>query len=212
MFCASLPSLIRERRVTCISTARSNQKLLSNLMIFDKFFKTSIFFVSIFQNGGVRTFMDSHIDSLDLRILSELIKDARKPLLEISRALKVAHGTVNARLAKLKRAGVVRGAHLDVDFTKLGFTLTALIGIKVQQAGQHKDVIASLKKFPDVVEAHYTTGTYSLLIKVVARDIGGLHTFLSERLQTIPGIHSTETFMVLDSPIERNFTPSLKLP
>ena len=63
--------------------------------------------------------------------------------------------------AKLKRLGFVRGSHLDVDWPKLGFGLEAVIGVQVQQAGQHKEVIKALGRLPEVVEAHYTTGQYS---------------------------------------------------
>ena len=149
--------------------------------------------------------MDSQIDSLDQKILTELMKDARTPLLEISRKLKLAHGTVNARFARLKRLGYVRGARLEVDLGKLGFGLMVIVGIRVQLASQHKDVIKALQRFPEVLEAHYTTGVYSLLVKVVARDLRDLHAFLAEKLQPVEGIHSTETFLVLDSPIARPF-------
>jgi len=149
--------------------------------------------------------MDSQIDSLDRKILAELMKDARMPLLEISRKLKVAHGTVNARYARLKRSGIVSGARLEVDPAKLGFGLMVLVGVRVQLAHQHKDVVKALQRFPEVLEAHYTTGGYSLLVKVVARDIHDLHAFLAEKMQSIEGVHSTETFLVLDSPIQRPF-------
>lgn len=149
--------------------------------------------------------MDVHLDSLDRKILAELMQDARIPLLEVSRKLKVAPGTVNARHSRLKRLGFILGARLEVDLAKLGFGLMVLVGIRVQLAHQHKDVARALELLPEVLEAHYTTGGYSLLVKVVARDIQDLHGFLAEKLQTITGIHSTETFLVLDSPIARAF-------
>ncbi len=135
--------------------------------------------------------------------MAKLRGDARRPLLEISKELKVAHGTINTRFRKMQASGLIRGARLEFDYLKLGFGLTALIGITVSQAGQHKSVIQHLHKMPEVLEAHYTTGQYSLLIKVLLKDIADLHGFLSEKLQTISGVHSTETFLVLDTPIER---------
>jgi len=142
-------------------------------------------------------------DSLDRKILSRLREDARKPLLEISKELKVAHGTVNARFRKMQEAGVIRKARLEFDTKTLGFGLTAFIGITVSQAGLHKTVTQSLQKFSEALEVHYTTGQYSLLVKVLLRDIQELHVFLSQKLQTIPGVQSTETFVVLDTAIER---------
>ncbi|MCA2962233.1 MAG: Lrp/AsnC ligand binding domain-containing protein [Silvanigrellales bacterium] len=149
--------------------------------------------------------MDENIDSLDRKILAELMSDARIPLLEVARKLKVAPGTVNARHARLKRLGFIRGARLEVDLGKLGFGLMVLVGIRVQLAHQHKEVVRALERHPEVLEAHYTTGGYSLLVKVVARDIQDLHAFLADKLQSISGVHSTETFLVLDSPIARSF-------
>jgi Lrp/AsnC family transcriptional regulator for asnA, asnC and gidA len=146
---------------------------------------------------------DYQIDSLDRKILAELLEDARKPYLDIARRLKVAHGTVNSRVRKMHQQGLISGTRIEVDHHKLGFQVRAIIGIKVTQAAQHKDVERSLAKFPEVIEAHYTTGAYSLLVKVVVRNMTELHHFLADRLQAIPGVHATETFVVLDSPIER---------
>jgi Lrp/AsnC family transcriptional regulator for asnA, asnC and gidA len=129
---------------------------------------------------------DYQIDSLDRKILAELLEDARKPYLDIARRLKVAHGTVNSRVRKLHAQGIVNGTRIEVDRRKLGYLVQALIGIKVTQAGQHKDVERSLARFPEVIEAHYTTGVYSLLIKVVVKTMPDLHHFLADRLQGIP--------------------------
>ena len=146
---------------------------------------------------------DWQIDSLDRKILAALLEDARTPYLEIARKTKVAHGTIHSRISKMQKSGIISGNRIEVDYKKLGYNVHAMIGIKVTQAGQHKDVEKALQKLPEVTEVHYTTGSYSLLIKVSMRGMSELHEFLADRLQAITGVHATETFVILNSPVNR---------
>jgi Lrp/AsnC family transcriptional regulator, regulator for asnA, asnC and gidA len=152
--------------------------------------------------------MTSDIDALDLSILEYLQVDSRRPYLEIARNLNVSGGTVHARINKMKELGIIRGSKLIIDYEKLSFSIFAFVGVKLAKAGSAKEVQTSLKAIPEIVEIHYTTGTYSLLLKVVARSMSDLYRLLSTSLQRIDDIQSTETFVVLNTPLVRD--PFLK--
>lgn len=143
------------------------------------------------------------LDDLDKQILVELQKDSRKPFQEISRDLIVSGGTVHVRVNKMKEEGIIKGSRIIVDPIRLGYNVCAYIGINLHNAGDTTQVIEQLKNMGEIVEAHYTTGSYSLFIKVLAKNIQNLHHFLIEKLQTITQIQSTETLISLDSIIER---------
>ena len=143
------------------------------------------------------------IDNLDLQILSELQKDARKPYLEIARKLLVSGGTIHQRMEKMKEMGVVKGSRLLVDYKKLGHGVSILLGVHLRNAKDITAVIKKLQKLREVVETHYTTGNYALMIKVRVQDIDQFHHFLVNKLQVIEEIVSTESFICLNSPIDR---------
>lgn len=148
---------------------------------------------------------DSKFDPLDRKLIHALIVDARRPFLELAKEFKVSNATIHSRYRKLCELGVIEGTHARVNLKTLGFDLIAFIGIQVVQAGQHELVVQAIQKMPEVIETHYTTGRYSLLTKVIARDMDDLYLFLTKKIQKISSVASTETFMVLNSFIDREY-------
>lgn len=146
---------------------------------------------------------DTIIDQLDISILSELQKDARVSFQDLARQMAVSGGTIHVRYNKLRETGVVKGVRLMLDSQKLGYQISSFIGLNLKNAGDYKTVLSKLKEFPEVIEAHYTTGPYSLFIKILVKNTQDLHRFLIEELQAIPEIQSTETLISLDTPIDR---------
>jgi Lrp/AsnC family transcriptional regulator, regulator for asnA, asnC and gidA len=155
--------------------------------------------------------MDHELDNLDYEILRELQKDARRPFQEIARELIVSGGTIHVRFNKLKEAGVIKGSHLRLDPQKLGYDIMAFVGINLHNARDYKMVIEELKRLPEILEAHYTTGKYNIFLKILAQSTRGLHNFLIERIQLIPQIQSTETLISLEVPIQ-NDVPLIPAP
>lgn len=145
------------------------------------------------------------IDDLDRQILALLQRDARLPFLEIARKLIVSGGTIHQRVEKMKAAGVIRGARIELDEERLGLGVTVLIGLRLNSAKKVKAVLSRLEAFPEVVEAFYTSGNYALILKVQTSDIKAYHRFLVEKLQSIEAIQFTESFICLDQPIRRQF-------
>lgn len=143
------------------------------------------------------------IDSLDRKILEYLLRDARKPFIEIARELKVSGGTIHQRIDKLEKSGILKGYTAKIDRTKMGFTITAFIGIHLKAAKDSELVLKTLKSFPEVIETHFTSGAYSLMAKVSTTTMQAYYDFLTDKVQMIKEIQSTESFFSLHSPVER---------
>jgi Lrp/AsnC family transcriptional regulator for asnA, asnC and gidA len=144
------------------------------------------------------------IDKVDKQILRSLLEDSRRSFQDIARELIVSGGTIHVRANKLREAGIIKGSKIVVDYKRLGLEVTSFIGVNLNSAKDYSTVLPRLEKFPEVTEVYFTTGQYSLFIKVVAKNTRGLHLFLVEKLQNIKEIHSTETLISLDNPIHRD--------
>lgn len=143
------------------------------------------------------------IDKLDRQILSILMKDAKMPYTDIAKKLFVSGGTVHVRMRKLEQMGVVQEANLKVDYSQLGYDISAFIGIYLDKSSMYEQVIKSLKDIPEVVAAHYTTGNYAIFARVICKDTQHLREVLSGKVQSINGIQRTETFISLEESIDR---------
>jgi len=143
------------------------------------------------------------IDSLDRKILSILTKDARTPFLEVARECNVSGAAIHQRVQRLIRLGVISGSQLILEPKKLGYHTCAYIGIFLENASLFKDVSEKLIKIPEITQCHYTTGQYSMFIKVYTRDNEHLKDILADEIQAINGISRTETFISLDVLVNR---------
>ncbi|MFK7949864.1 MAG: winged helix-turn-helix transcriptional regulator [Saprospiraceae bacterium] len=142
------------------------------------------------------------IDKLDRQILSVLMEDAKTPYTDIAKKLYVSGGTIHVRMKKLEQMGIVKSASLDVDYTKLGYDICAFLGIYLDKSSLYTNVSVDLKKISEVVSAHYTTGLYNIFAKIICQDTDHLRIVLN-KIQRIEGIQRTETFISLESSIER---------
>ncbi|MEE9372385.1 MAG: Lrp/AsnC ligand binding domain-containing protein [Saprospiraceae bacterium] len=143
------------------------------------------------------------IDKIDRQIMSIMLQDAKTPYAEIGQKLFVSGGTVHVRLKKLMDQGIIQGSRLNVDFSKLGFDVIAFLGIYLAKSEMYNGVISELKDIPEVISAHYTTGTYSIFAKLICKDTIQLRDVLSTKIQKIDGIQRTETFISLEESINR---------
>lgn len=144
------------------------------------------------------------IDNLDKNILRILMDNARVSYAEIAKQYRVSPATIHVRVEKMRKAGIIKGARLKVDARKLGYDVTCFIGIILKQAGDYPRTLAKLEALPEVTEAFYTTGQYSIFIKVMVRSIDDLQQLLIERIQAIDEIQSTDTLISLQNPITRD--------
>ncbi len=144
------------------------------------------------------------LDETDRKILKKLLKDARTPYEEIARELIISGGTVHVRINKMKEAGIITGSKIKIDFSLLGYEVTSFIGVNLTSAKDYARALEKLKTFEEITDIYYTTGQYSLFIKVVTKSTKELHQFLLEKIQALKEIQSTETFISLDNPISRD--------
>ncbi|MFK8103252.1 MAG: Lrp/AsnC ligand binding domain-containing protein [Saprospiraceae bacterium] len=144
------------------------------------------------------------IDQIDREILSILMQDADIPFTKIAQKIHVSGGTVHVRMKKLKEVlGIVQGARLEIDYTKLGYDICAFLGIYLDKSSLYEEVAEELKRIPEVVSAHYTTGNYSIFAKIICKDTKHLRVVLHDKIQKISGIQRTETFISLEESINR---------
>lgn len=147
------------------------------------------------------------IDNLDRNILNALIDNARTPYAELAKNFHVSAGTIHVRVEKMKQAGIIQGTRVQINPKKLGYDVCCFIGIILKSAKDYPAALEKLEKLDEVVEAYYTTGHYSIFIKLMTQSIDDLQKVLINKIQTIEEIQSTETLISLQNPIMRGVKP-----
>ncbi|GHA66067.1 Lrp/AsnC ligand binding domain-containing protein [Pontibacter akesuensis] len=147
--------------------------------------------------------MNYEIDNLDKQILSLLMLDVMRPYTDIAKELGVSGGTIHVRMKKLSEMGVVKGAQLLVNPSAVGFDICAFIGVFLEKGSEYNETVAKMRDIPEIVELHYTTGSYSMFAKIICRDTNHLREVLNEKLQSIAGVQRTETLISLEESINR---------
>lgn len=143
------------------------------------------------------------IDGIDKEILRFLMEDAKKPILEIAKSIGISGAAIHQRLRKLEASGVIQGSKYVVNAKSLGYNTMAYVGVYLDKAMSNPAAVSALKKIPEVLECHYTTGNWSILIKVLCKDNEHLMKLLNQEIQQIKGVSRTETFISLDQQIDR---------
>jgi Lrp/AsnC family transcriptional regulator, regulator for asnA, asnC and gidA len=143
------------------------------------------------------------IDQLDEKILKLITKNARIPFLEVARECGVSGAAIHQRVQRLFNIGVVTGSEFIVNPQKLGYNTCAYMGIYLEKAKYHTQVVAAMRDIPEIVECHYTTGQYAIFIKIQTKTNKHLKKIIDEKLQEIEGIARTETFVSLEMDFKR---------
>lgn len=149
------------------------------------------------MSGGIK------IDGIDKIIIKRLVEDARTPVLGIAREVGISGAAIHQRLRKLEGSELMKGSKLILNPKALGYTTTAFVGVFLESASLYSSAIKTLKNIPEVVECHYTTGNWSIFIKILAKDNEDLMYVLTKEVQSIKGVARTETFISLDQQIDR---------
>jgi len=147
--------------------------------------------------------MHYQIDNLDRQILNLLMRDVTRPYTDIAKELGVSGGTIHVRMKKLNDLGVIKGSQLIINPAAMGFNVCAFIGVFLEKGSEYKKAVEEMRRIPEIVEMHYTTGTYSMFVKIICRDTKHLREVLNEKMQTISGVQRTETFISLEESISR---------
>ncbi|GIH72941.1 MULTISPECIES: Lrp/AsnC family transcriptional regulator [Sphaerimonospora] len=149
------------------------------------------------------------IDQLDSRIVSLLRAEPRIGVLECSRRLGVARGTVQARLDRLAARGVITGYGPDIDPAALGFDVTAFVTLQIRQVAGHVPVADQLALIPEILEAHTITGGGDMLCRVVARNNADLQRVI-DLIVDVQGVVRTSSVIALDTPVPYRILPLVR--
>src|SRR6056297_1128668 len=145
----------------------------------------------------------NNLDDVDLKILNSITQNARIPFKDVAKEVGVSRAAVHQRVNRMIELKVIIGSGYHINPNKVDFKTCSYIGIFLDKGGLFSEVVEKLKLIPEIVECHYTTGQYAIFIKVYAKDNEHLKNVLSSRIQKIPGIASTETFISLEESFKR---------
>ena len=137
------------------------------------------------------------IDDLDRQILNIITKNARIPFKDIAEDCEVSRAAIHQRVQRLIDTGVIVGSGYHVNPKTLGYQTCTYIGIKLEKGSMYATVVPELEKIPEVVECHFTTGPYTMMVKLYAKDNEDLMDLLNGKIQSIKGVMSTETLISL---------------
>lgn len=149
--------------------------------------------------------MSKKIDTLDRRIIALLTQDARIPFLEIARRCKISGAAVHQRVNQLISDKILSGSGFRVSPKGLGYETCAFIGlvINLTTTSTHAEVFRKITQIPEIVECHHVTGKYSLFVKAYARSNEHLRRLITDQIQAIPEVTTTETFISLEVGFQR---------
>ena len=154
--------------------------------------------------------MAHRLDALDKKILELVIADARIPFLEVARACNVSGAAIHQRIQKLTNLGILKGSQFIIDPEKVGYETCAYIGLYLKNPENFDSVVEALKKIPEVVECHYTTGGFDMFIKIYAVNNHHLLNIIHDKLQPL-GLSRSESIISFNAAINRQL-PIMDLP
>ena len=143
------------------------------------------------------------IDGIDKIILRLLTQNARTPIMAISKETGISGAAVHQRLKKLEKAEVISGSQIILNPKILGFKTMAFIGIYLDKAIRNPEAVKQLEQIDEVIECHYTTGNWSIFVKLLCRDNEHLMELLNKKIQSVEGVSRTETFISLQQQLDR---------
>ena len=135
------------------------------------------------------------IDGIDKILLNGLMQNARMSINQLSKQVGISGAAVHQRIKKLEKSGLIEGSQITINPKQLGYTTLAFVGIYLDKAMNNPSAVTQLKKINEVIECHYTTGDWSVLVKILCKDNEHLMNLLNNQIQKIPGISRTETFI-----------------
>ena len=145
----------------------------------------------------------NNLDEIDLKILDIITQNARIPFKDVAREVGISRAAVHQRVNRMIDLEVIIGSGYHINPNKVDFKTCSYIGIYLEKGDLFSAVVEQLKMIPEIVECHYTTGQYAIFVKVYAKDNEHLKNILSNQVQKIQGIASTETFISLEQTFKR---------
>lgn len=148
--------------------------------------------------------MTHSCDNYDIEILKLLEIDGRIPFSNIASELNISNTMVHQRISKLTEQGILKGIKPLLDEKKLGFDWASFTGITLDKDHDSQRIIASLKSIPEVTECYYVSGAFTLFVRISAKNHEHMRQILYEKIDNIPGVSKTDSFMELGCAFRRN--------
>lgn len=146
------------------------------------------------------------VDKIDKIIIKGLIKNARISIMQLSKLAGISGAAVHQRLKKLENSNLITGSKINLNAKLLGFKTIAFVGIFLDKAMINTEAVKKLDEIPEILECHYTTGNWSIFLKILCRDNEHLMNILNKKIQTIKGVSRTETFISLNQQIDKQIS------
>ena len=151
------------------------------------------------------------IDKLDRKILGILSLNARIPFKDVAAECGVSRAAIHQRVQHIIENGEIVGSGFHVNPKSLGYTTCTYVGLNLERGSMYREVVERISSIPEVIECHFTTGSYTMLVKLFAKDNEQLMDLLNNKIQSIPGVVSTETLISLEQSIKREIPISENL-
>lgn len=146
------------------------------------------------------------LDEFDIKIIKELEKDGRIAYSNIAANLKISNTMVHQRIHKLTEQGILAGIQPIINEKKVGYDWGAFTGITLNKDHDSDRVIEELKRIPEITECYYITGSYTLYVKMIAKNHEHMRKILYEQIDSIPGIAKTDSIIELGCAFKRNIS------
>lgn len=146
------------------------------------------------------------VDKIDKIIIKGLIKNARISIMQLSKLAGISGAAVHQRLKKLENSNLITGSKISLNAKLLGFKTIAFVGVFLDKAMINTEAVKKLDEIPEILECHYTTGNWSIFLKILCKDNEHLMNILNKKIQTIKGVSRTETFISLNQQIDKQIS------
>ncbi|MBR6988610.1 MAG: Lrp/AsnC ligand binding domain-containing protein [Bacteroidaceae bacterium] len=149
------------------------------------------------------------LDELDEQILSIIASNARIPFLEVARLCNVSGAAIHQRIQRLINEGVIKGSEFVLDPEKIGYETCAYVGLFLKDPESFDDVLKALNDIPEVVECHFTTGSYDMFLKIYAKNNHHLLSIIHDKLQPL-GLQRSETIISFNEAFRKQIPIDIK--
>ena len=148
--------------------------------------------------------MEKELDPFDIDILKHLEEDGKKPFSQIAEELNISNTMVHQRVNRLKKDGILKRHSIVIDEKKLGYQWGAFSGVIISEGSNTDEIIEMLKEIPEVTECYHISGSYTLFIRIVAKNSEHMREILYHKIEDVKGIVTTESMVDFGCAFKRN--------
>ena len=148
--------------------------------------------------------MDKDLDQYDIGILRKLEQDGKKAFSQIAEELNISNTMVHQRINRMKKDGILIRHSIVIDEKKLGYEWGAFTGVTISESSNTYEIIEQLKDIPEVTECYHISGSYTLFVRIIAKNNEHMRDILYNKIENIKGIVTTESMVDFGCAFKRN--------